>query len=168
MDDPPGYVAMGWHVRRDRHTVWHNGGTSGFRAYVAFHARLQIGVVVLANTDTKRVDDLGLDAMLLLRGQTPQPIALPPSISLPDASLERYVGTYTFAPGVALVVTHTPGTLRARLANQPAFRIHPSSEAEFRYHVVDATLTFEFDPSGRASAVTLHQGGRDQRALRGP
>jgi serine-type D-Ala-D-Ala carboxypeptidase/endopeptidase len=31
---------------------------------------------------------------------------------------------------------------------------------------VDAQLTFESDATGKVTAVTLHQNGRDQRAVR--
>jgi CubicO group peptidase (beta-lactamase class C family) len=166
IDSPPGYVAMGWHVLHDRHTLWHNGGTGGFHSYVAFDPRRHIGVVVLANSETAQVDRLGVDAMHLLRGQPSRPLVLPQSIALDDTQLERYAGTYEIAPGARFVVTHAPRVLRARLGNQPAFRIHPESATEFQYRVVEASLTFELPTTGPATALTLHQNGRDLRAVR--
>ena len=41
-----------------------------------------------------------------------------------------------------------------------------SAEREFFLKVVDAQLTVDVDAQGRATAVTLHQLGRDQRATR--
>jgi hypothetical protein len=46
---------------------------------------------------------------------------------------------------VELTVSNDHGVLRAQITNQPAFRIHASSESEFFFRVVEATLTFAFD-----------------------
>jgi hypothetical protein len=45
-------------------------------------------------------------------------------------------------------------------------RYFASSEREFFYKIVDARITFDVDAQGRATALVLHQGGRDQRATR--
>lgn len=54
-------VGLGWHLveRRDgARWWWHNGGTGGFRSYVAFDPSARRGVAVLAN-DTRSVDRIG-------------------------------------------------------------------------------------------------------------
>jgi CubicO group peptidase (beta-lactamase class C family) len=38
--------------------IWHNGGTGGFRSFIGFAPRRQVGVVVLSNSATS-VDDIG-------------------------------------------------------------------------------------------------------------
>lgn len=45
---------------------WHNGGTSGFRSFMAFDKEAQIGVVVLSNTTLDDIDTLGNLIMELL------------------------------------------------------------------------------------------------------
>lgn len=54
-------IGYGWFTTRyaDREIVWHNGATSGFRAYVGFERATGRGVVVLGNTD-KAVEPIGL------------------------------------------------------------------------------------------------------------
>ncbi|MER5604492.1 serine hydrolase domain-containing protein [Micromonospora tulbaghiae] len=54
-------VGYGWFTSRygDREIVWHNGGTSGFRAFLGFDRAADRGVVVLGNT-TRDVDPIGL------------------------------------------------------------------------------------------------------------
>lgn len=60
-DDKRRYVATGWMLsrRNDGTTVWHNGGTGGFRSWMGFHRERRVGVAVLANAEVS-VDDLGL------------------------------------------------------------------------------------------------------------
>ena len=52
-------VALGWIVDKRSGTIWHNGGTSGYRSWVSFNKKTRSGVVVLANSDND-VDDLGV------------------------------------------------------------------------------------------------------------
>jgi hypothetical protein len=50
---------------------------------------------------------------------------------------------------------------------QARIEISPSNEKEFFAKVVDVQITFVTDEkTGRAAALILHQGGRDQRAER--
>jgi hypothetical protein len=54
-------IGYAWFTRRygDREITWHNGGTGGFRSYVAFDRVSGQSVVVLGNTD-RAVDWIGL------------------------------------------------------------------------------------------------------------
>ncbi len=54
-------IGFGWFTTRhgEHEITWHNGGTGGFRTYVAFDRATGRGVVVLANT-TEPVDAIGL------------------------------------------------------------------------------------------------------------
>jgi hypothetical protein len=53
---------MFWMRRRSdsapKLTIWHNGGTNGYRSYLGFTPDGRFGVVVLANT-AQEVDSLG-------------------------------------------------------------------------------------------------------------
>ncbi len=60
-DGPGGmHVGLGWHLRTHDHltTVWHNGGTGGYRSFAGFTSDGHKGVVVLTNSN-RSVDDLG-------------------------------------------------------------------------------------------------------------
>ena len=56
-------IGLAWHIdaRGDRQIVQHNGGTGGYRSFIGFDPKSQIGVVVLSNTNTQTgVDDIGM------------------------------------------------------------------------------------------------------------
>lgn len=63
-------MGLGWLIAEEngRRIWWHNGGTGGFRSFMAFDPQQQIGVIVLSNT-AQDVDDLGWH---LLRGDALQ------------------------------------------------------------------------------------------------
>jgi CubicO group peptidase (beta-lactamase class C family) len=45
-------IGLGWHIIRDNTLgpiVWHNGGLDGYRSYLAFAPRFQVGIVALTN-----------------------------------------------------------------------------------------------------------------------
>lgn len=67
---------------------------------------------------------------------------------------------------VLLTVTRGRKRLFVQLTGQPALEVFPEGEKDYFLKVVDAQLTFETNGQGRATAVVLHQNGRDQRALR--
>ena len=54
------HVGLGWHLRTndDLTTVWHNGGTGGYRSFAGFTSDDHKGVVVLTNSN-RSVNDLG-------------------------------------------------------------------------------------------------------------
>ncbi len=159
-------MGLGWHLNAGGGTVWHNGQTGGFHSFAAFLPERQSGVVVLANSATSLIDEVGSGLLAMQRGVSPRPIELPRTIALDRKALDAYTGKYAFAPGVLLNVTRNDDHLRVQLTGQPAFRIYPESESRFYLRVVDAQLTFEKDKSGKVTAVVLHQNGRDQRAPR--
>ncbi|MFI2612768.1 serine hydrolase domain-containing protein [Kitasatospora sp. NPDC018619] len=68
--NPSAWAHLGWlghrlHAQQGGHLqIWHNGGTGGFRSFVAFDPEKQVGAVVLGNT-RRSVDPAGT---ALLRG----------------------------------------------------------------------------------------------------
>jgi serine-type D-Ala-D-Ala carboxypeptidase/endopeptidase len=80
--------------------------------------------------------------------------------------LAEYAGTYQLATGLALKVTVKESHLEVQLTGQPAFDAYPESDKDFFLKVVDAQLTFSRNAEGKVDAVTLHQGGADQRLAR--
>ncbi len=79
---------------------------------------------------------------------------------------DNYVGRYQFAPGAVIEVTRDADHLYVQLTGQPRFEVFAESERRFFLKIVDAQITFEADGQNPATALTLHQGGRDQRAAR--
>ena len=163
-------IALGWHVwtANGHDVVWHNGGTAGYRTFIGFDPRARTAVVALSNAGTQAgVDDIGrhlLDRQIPLRAQPKARTA----IVVDPAIFDRYAGRYQLAPSAILTVSRKDSGLFAQLTGQMEFEIFPESPREFFYKVVDAQLTFEVDVDGRASAIVLHQAGRDIRGPRVP
>ncbi len=80
--------------------------------------------------------------------------------------MQRLVGRYQLAPTFILDVKIEDEKLIVGATGQPSFRVYPQSATQWRYRVVDASLTFELSETGQATAVVLHQNGLDQRAQR--
>jgi CubicO group peptidase (beta-lactamase class C family) len=158
-DDPagPDDVALGWHLGAGGRP-WHNGGTGGFHAFVAFDPAAQVGVAVLANTATFVVDDLGASLLALLLGRE-RPLELPPTARLTAEQLDRCVGVYELEPGTTLTVRRDGAKLLAEITGQPALRIWPETEALFHWRIVPADLRFDLPESGPATGLTILQDG---------
>ena len=80
--------------------------------------------------------------------------------------LDAYAGTYQLTPRLIFTVTRDGGNLMARLTGRQTYQVHPFSDRDFFYTVVAAQLSFVPGSDGRASALILHQGGRDLTAER--
>ncbi len=155
------HMAMGWHVwtRNDKRIIWHNGGTGGFHSFCGFNPKDKIGVVVLANS-SESIDDIAMHILdperKLKKIKTTATVAA--------ATLEEYVGYYSLNPSVTIHITREGDSLFAQLTGQPRAPVFAASDTKFFYRVVEAELTFSRNADGAVTAVTLHQGGADQKA----
>jgi CubicO group peptidase (beta-lactamase class C family) len=163
-------IALAWMVaqREGREIFLHNGGTGGYRSFIGYDPKSRVGVVVLSNMSTTvGVDDIG---MHLLDSSVPlaklPPLAAHQEITLDPKILDRYTGVYQLAPGITLTFTREGAHMFSQPTNQPKIEIFAASEKEFFLKVADAQITFETGEDGRATAATLHQNGRDQKAKR--
>ena len=103
------------------------------------------------------------------RARTDEP--LPPEraiVSVPEKTLEGYVGNYELAPGFVIAITRDGARLYAQATGQGRFQLFASAPTEFFLEVVDAQLSFHVDKSGRADSLVLHQNGRDMPGKRVP
>jgi CubicO group peptidase (beta-lactamase class C family) len=161
-------IGLNWHVLRidTSDIVWHNGETAGYHSFIGFDPVRRVGVVILSNSATS-VDDLGFH-LVDERSPLHLPPAPPVEIAQDAALLDGYVGGYSLAPAVVMSVTRSGSRLYVQLTGQQRFRLYPTSDSTYRITIVDAQLEFHRDPSGRATEVVLHQGGRDSPAKRIP
>lgn len=152
---------LGW---MDEGFIWHNGMTGGFASFVGFDRASGTRVVVLANSSVD-IGDIGrhlLDAS--------KPLAVPPRVRpevvVAPALLDEYAGRYELSPDFILAVRREGAGLIVQATGQPAFRVFPSSDIDFFYKAVEASLTFHRDASGKVSRLVLHQNGEhDARRL---
>ncbi len=162
-------IGLGWHRLRTpagNWIVWHNGGTGGYRSFTGYSEKTGEGIVVLTNT-ANGVDDLGFH---LLDPSFPlQPVPKQRTeIALPQATLERYVGTFELAPTFAITVTREGAQLFLQATGQPRFPLFAEKEDEFFLKVVDAQVTFTKDSAGVVTGLVLHQNGAHQPAKKRP
>jgi CubicO group peptidase (beta-lactamase class C family) len=90
------------------------------------------------------------------------------AISVPTATLQRYVGTYELMPGFDLVIRLEGDQLVSQATGQGPAPIFPESDSRFFLKIVDAQIDFVADASGSITHLVLHQGGRDLRGARKP
>lgn len=87
-----------------------------------------------------------------------------PEITLDAATLQRYVGHYKIADAdVIMSVTRNGTQLVTQLTGQTTVDVYPQTATHFIVKVagIDANLDFIAEGDGPASAVVLHQNGRD-------
>ena len=87
-------------------------------------------------------------------------------MSLDAKALDALAGVYELAPQATLTITRDGQRLMAQLTGQAAFEVFPESPTAVFWKVVDAQATFTLGPDGKATALTLHQNGRDVPAKR--
>ena len=159
-------LGLGWHVARDGSTRWHNGETGGYHAMMLVSRKLDMGVVVLANTATREVDQLAQQIMQMLAGTEVQPRRFAKPVDVDPQVMQRYVGKYELVPGFVFTVSVENKRLMVGATSQPTFEVFPRSDTEWYYQVVEATLTFQVDDKGKCDAVKLFQNGVRHTAKR--
>lgn len=170
-------IGLGWIINQPetgRETLFHNGGTGGFRAAMVLEPARGSAVVVLTNASVEpSSDDLAMHILLgtPLQALVPVPPAPPPQVArtevtLPPAELDRVVGRYEFAPGISLTIEREGAGLKGQLTGQPALPIFPEAPLNFFLRGVDAQLRFTADADGKVTGVTLVQAGQPQNAKR--
>jgi CubicO group peptidase (beta-lactamase class C family) len=148
--------------------ISHGGGIEGFNTELTYYPDDKLTVVALANLNGPAAGDIAGKLAALARGET---VTLPgerKEITLDSKALSRYAGAYQMPDGGPVMLIALDGNqLTGKLGGQPALPIFPQSETMFFLKVVDAQIEFpKDDGSGRASQLTLHQGGRDMTAKR--
>jgi CubicO group peptidase (beta-lactamase class C family) len=163
-----GYFAMslGWHIARDGSTRWHNGQTGGYHSMMLVNRPLQSGVIVLSNTATGEVDAIGESIIQMLAGMDVKPREFSKAKQVSPESMKRLAGKYKLFPNFILDVRVQGDRLMVQATNQPAIQVYAESETRWQYRVVKAAITFELPEQGPATALTLHQNGRDMRGPR--
>ena len=145
-----------------RQVVSHGGGIDGFNTSLAYYPETRTVVVVLANVNGPAADVLGTQLGALAHGDR---VTLPSErteITVPAATLAKYVGAYELSPTAVMTVALDGERLTAQLTGQGPNPLFAESETRFFLKVVDAQIEFAAD----ASYLVLHQNGRDRKATR--
>ncbi len=83
-----------------------------------------------------------------------------PEIKVSEAILKQYVGDYELQPGFILSVTQDGGRLFTQATGQAKFEVFAESETKFFLKVVEASIEFFKDDSGKVTKLILYQGGQ--------
>jgi len=156
-------IGLGWMIleHAGEQIVWHNGITGGFNGFAGYDRNTGRAAVVLANAITSTgIEDVGFHLINASAPLIPQPQRRA-AIAVAPALLANYVGRYELGPELQLTVTAEADQLYVQLSGQarlPAFAETPTS---FFLRVVDAQVSFETGPDGKATGLVLHQGGSD-------
>ena len=87
-------------------------------------------------------------------------------VSVDPKTLDLYVGHYRLAESAIMTVTRDGSRLTIQLTGQSPLPIYAESPNRFFAKAVDAQLTFMTGADGMATALTLHQNGRDMTMSR--
>ena len=161
-------AAEGWFVTtaHDDELVFKDGGTGGYATFIGYSTRSRVAAVLLSNAaGWESTPALGRH---LLNADYPLPTLNRQIAAIDAAKLAAYAGRYALTPAFVLTVTVKDGRLMVQATGQDEFEVFPESETRFFYRVVDAQITFELGPDGTASALVLHQNGRNRRGGRLP
>jgi D-alanyl-D-alanine-carboxypeptidase/D-alanyl-D-alanine-endopeptidase len=149
-------VAMGWHLIRqgDREYIAHNGGTGGFSSAFVIDPQDRIAAIVLADTAG------GFDDLAFRMVNPGAPLATPRrAVALDVATAQAIVGRYELRPEFMLEITLVDGRLYSQVTGQPRFELLQDSHGDYYPTEFDALLRFTREGEGKASGVSLFQGG---------
>ena len=150
-------IGLGWigvATRSGAKIFSHDGGTGGHRSFAAFDPARRVAVIVLS-ASAADVSDIGRH---LLDNSYPL-VRERVAVTLAPESLEGLVGEYALSSQFHITVTREGAQLYIQATGQPRFPIYAESENSFFLRVVEAVVTFTRGANGKATSLTLHQGG---------
>ncbi len=154
------------HTVGTRKVIEHGGGIEGFNTHLAYYPEDKLTVAVLANLNGQAPAEIARKLAALAHGEATQVTSERKEITVSPATLARYVGTYELAPRIDIKITLAGNQLMGQLSGQAKYPLFAESETLFFLKVVDAQIEFAKDEKGAITNLVLHQGGRDQKALR--
>jgi len=159
-------IGLGWHITPDGAVLEHNGMTGGYHSYLALVPDRKIGVVVLSNTATMKITELGGLVRRVACGEEVKPLPRRKTVAIDPETLKSYAGFYAITPQFGLAVTAEGGTLWVEPTGQPKLQVFPESQTKFFFRVVEAEIAFQPDDDGKVNRLILRQSGRELEATR--
>jgi len=161
-----GYGLMIGPTPSGKTVIAHGGGIYGFSTNMLRFSSDGVMAVVLANQETQAVGPLAQGLAGLAMGEDVKPRPVRVEVTVAPEKFDRLVGDYELRPGFVLKVFRDGETFMSQATGQPPVRIFAASETSYFLKVVEAQLDFKLDAQGKASEVTLRQGGRTMTAPR--
>lgn len=158
------HYGYGWSVGvQDGHErVSHSGGINGFATAMHRYPKDGLVTIVLSNFQAAPATPMANNLAGLCFGtySAPKPVALS------TATLDKYVGAYALSPTFILKVFRDGDKLVTQATGQGPVAIIATAPGEFTAVGPDAKLSFKQTGDAPATALVLHQGGRDMEAPR--
>ena len=154
---PGADIALAWgrSTTQSGATIFsHDGGTGGHRTFAAFDPGRRVAVIVLS-ASAADINDIGRHLLDESYPLTRERVA----ITLPPETLDGLLGEYALTPEFHITITREGAQLYLQATGQPRFPIYAESENSFFLRVVEAQVDFARGPDGKATRLTLHQGG---------
>jgi predicted SnoaL-like aldol condensation-catalyzing enzyme len=85
-------------------------------------------------------------------------------VTVDEAALSSYPGSYALAPNFNVVVTVDDGHLAAQATGQPKLALAAESNTTFFLENADLAIEFAKDGEGKVTGLIVHQGGHDMKA----
>ena len=126
----------------------------------------EVTVAVLSNQQGRGPQELALRLAAASLGEAVELPSERKEVTVAPEVLARYVGTYSLAPKVDIMIRLEDGQLTSQVSGQVRTPLFAKSETAFFLKVVDASLDFVTGDDGEATHLILHQGGRDREAMR--
>jgi CubicO group peptidase (beta-lactamase class C family) len=153
---------------KDHPYFTHGGANEGFRCnFIAYENG--DGAFIMTNSDNG--GQLAEEVLRAIASEYDWPDFKPVERALAKVDpkiLDGYTSSYSLqlAPNVVVTITRDGNQLYAQLTGQEKLGIFPSSDRDFFFRDIDVQLTFEAGEDGKATRVIIHQGGRDNIAVR--
>jgi CubicO group peptidase (beta-lactamase class C family) len=148
-------MALGWQLMDDGSTLWRTGQTGGCRSFLALDPTAGRGVVVLSDTSTEVVDQVGLVAL----GKQ-ETVQLRPTVELSTYLLDLWVGRYRLERGLYLEVKREEDHLVLLSPDEPPTRLYAENAVDFYVRVSNLSVSFT------EGKLVLHRPDGDQTARR--
>jgi CubicO group peptidase (beta-lactamase class C family) len=159
-------LGVGVQTVNGRKVISHGGGIEGFNTELDFYPDDKLTVVVLANLNGKAPGEIATKLAAVAHGEPTTLTSEQREISVPEAVLRQYVGTYQIQPGVDVTMTLEGGQLMTQITGQPKFPVYAESESKFFLKVVEAEIEFFPTDKGGSAYLVIHQGGQEVKAIK--
>lgn len=157
-DQDGNHYGLGWFIDEQK-TVFHGGGTGGFRTFIAIDLKNDRVISVMSNSGSSTIEDL---AKYLINPKA-YPLQIDKEeVSITEEKLKPYQGVYiNDGLGLNYTIMLKNKHLHAQLNQQPEFPLFYQGKDRFIYKVVKAEVVFEKDENNTVVGLLLNQNGQE-------
>lgn len=155
--NPDTKIGLGWIILKGKDNPYymHNGGTGGFRSFIAFDQKQQKGIVILTNSIFE-LDEIG---HAYINNQLDK-VPLTTPINVATEALDKLNGKFQLVPNFVLTITNDGSQLYVQATGQQKLALTAISKTEYVNQAVKAKIVFEVNEAGKATSLTMYQGGQ--------